>query len=192
MADASVDSLKRRIRHASPTPVPNSEELPEAAVAIIIDPEIRDGAVLLIQRRERQGDPWSGQVAFPGGHKSPTDRSFLDTAIREASEEVGIDLREHEVIGSLPQVHSLSRRVIVAPYVFQLRSKASVRPNQEVAEGFWVALKDLVTMTVKKIEVSAGNGRLTVNSYVVEDHVIWGLTYRILNILIDRPEPADP
>lgn len=185
-----IESLKNRLRHESSVLESMKNERPEAAVAIIIDPRHQGGSLLLIKRTEREGDPWSGQIAFPGGHKSTSDRAFLETAMREASEEVGIQLREHEVLGVLPLVYSRTRLVLVAPFVFQLKKDVIVRLNEEVAESFWAPLGDLSRIEATKSEVKVEDGRLTVNSYVFEDHVIWGLTFRIINILLSKREPS--
>src|SRR5208337_658874 len=106
---------------------------PDAAVAVIIDPQ-HEGSMLLIQRTEREGDPWSGQIAFPGGHKASGDRTLLDTAMREADEEVGIALRQHETLGALPPVRSRIRHISVAPFVFLLRVREEIQRNMEVAD----------------------------------------------------------
>jgi 8-oxo-dGTP pyrophosphatase MutT (NUDIX family) len=183
-----LELLKQRIRPASSAPVSENRGQPEAAVAIIIDPKNQGGSLLLIRRRERQDDPWSGQVAFPGGHKSLQDRDFLETAVREVSEEVGIDLAEHEMLGVLPHAYSRTRRILVTPFVFQLKSDVTIRLNQEVAESFWVPLGDLSRIASTKSEVFAQKNRLLVDSYVYDGHVIWGLTFRIINTLLDRPQ----
>jgi len=162
--------------------------LPEAAVALIIDPENQEGSLLLIRRLERQEDPWSGHVAFPGGHRSPLDRDLLQTAVREASEEVGIDLAQHDLLGVLPNVYPQTRRILVAPFVFQLRSSVRIRTNREVAGSFWVPLRDLSKGLWVKSEVSAENSRLLVDSYVYGGNVIWGLTFRIINTLFEKPQ----
>jgi 8-oxo-dGTP pyrophosphatase MutT (NUDIX family) len=143
----------------------------------------------LIRRQDREGDPWSGQVAFPGGYKSTNDAALLETAIREASEEVGIELREHEILGVLPPAYSRTRRVLVAPFVFQLKKDVAVRLNEEVAESFWVPLNELLRIRTTTSQVPVQQGRLTVDSYVFDDHVIWGLTFRIVNILLNKPQP---
>ena len=142
----------------------------------------------MIRRGEREEDPWSGHVAFPGGHKSPGDRDLLQTAVREALEEVGIDLAEHELLGVLPNVYSHTRRILVAPFVFQLGSSVTIRTNQEVAESFWIPLVDLSKNPSVKSEVSAQGSRLLVDSYVYGGNVIWGLTFRIINTLLGRPQ----
>lgn len=159
---------------------------PVAAVAVIIDPKNEGGSVLLIRRTERQGDPWSGQIAFPGGHKTPTDRTFLETVVREAWEEVGIQLREHEILGVLPLVYGHSRRVAVAPFAFQLKHEISVQRNEEVAESFWAPLSVLQNIAVNQSEVQVEEGRLVVDCYIYRGHTIWGMTFRIINSLLGR------
>lgn len=160
--------------------------LPGAAVAIIINPKDRDGSMLMIERTKRAGDPWSGQIAFPGGHKAAGDRTSLETAIREAKEEVGISLMEHEFLGILPLVPARTKEVLVAPFVFQLKRDVTVRCNQEVAASFWVPLNTLSQLKVCKSDVHFDDRDQAVDSYNYNDHVIWGLTFRIINILLAK------
>jgi 8-oxo-dGTP pyrophosphatase MutT (NUDIX family) len=125
-------------------------------------------------------------MAFPGGHKAAGDQTFLETAVREAQEEVGIRLREHALLGVLPLVSTRPRRVSVAPLVFQLKQEVLVRSNEEVAESFWVPLKALSELRMGKSVVHVEEGSFPVDSYTYKGHVIWGLTFRIVNILLGR------
>jgi 8-oxo-dGTP pyrophosphatase MutT (NUDIX family) len=165
-----------------------SQELdrPVAAVAIIINPKLEGGSLLLIKRAERESDPWSGQIAFPGGHKSSEDGTFLETVCREAYEEVGIRLGEQELLGVLPIVRAHTRQILVAPFVFQLATDVDVRTNEEVAESFWSPLSELKNLNTTTSQVQAEGRALNVDSYIFRDHVIWGLSYRIINILFDK------
>lgn len=183
-----IESLKHRLKSESSMRETLQESQPEAAVAIIIDSNRHGGSLLLIKRTEREGDPWSGQIAFPGGHKSALDRTFVETAIREASEEVGIQLTDQDLLGVLPLVYSRTKRVLVVPFVFLLRSDVVIHVNEEVAESFWISLSDLAKIEVAKHEIKIERVRITANCYVFDDHVIWGLTFRIINILLNRNE----
>ncbi len=180
-----LELLKRRIRSGSFSSE-SKETSPVAAIAIIVNPKDRGGSVLLIERRERLGDPWSGQIAFPGGHKAPGDRDSLETAIREAGEEVGIELREHTLLGHLPRVRAHTQRMQVVPYVFELKTSVMVRLNEEVSESFWAPLDSLNMLKASKTDVEVEEGKLSVDAYIYDGHVIWGLTFRIINTLLDR------
>ena len=90
--------------------------------------------MLLIRRAEREGDPWSGHMAFPGGHIEAGE-SPLEAAIRETEEEVGLSLTRHStLLGPLPPAHAQARarRVDMAiyPFVFEA-SEALPRPAQQ-------------------------------------------------------------
>jgi len=185
------DLASLRTRLLPQPPLASEKDLPTASVAIIINPKDRGGSILLIRRVERSGDPWSGQIGFPGGHKSPGDGGFLQTAMREAEEEVGVMLNQNQLLGALPLVITRSRRVQVVPFVFALRSEVTLRINREVAESFWVPLSDLMRLEAKKRSVHVVEGDFEVNSYDYNGRVIWGLTFRILNLLLNKRSEED-
>ena len=81
----------------------------QAAVAIILrehDEQTGQSDMLFIQRANRDGDPWSGQMAFPGGHREPEDPSLMAAAMRETHEEIGLSLATAEYLGSLESPRS--------------------------------------------------------------------------------------
>ena len=180
-----LNSLRLRLTpHLSPS---NSSD---AAVAIIINTS-QAASILLIKRVEREGDPWSGQTAFPGGHKSQTDPTLLETAIRETKEEVGIELEPRHLLGHLPSLPARTRRVKVTPFVFHLTSQPRLNANFEVAETFWASLAELMKIQPRKSEVEMNGKRLAVDSYLYHGHMIWGLTFRILNLLLNNRQKSE-
>jgi hypothetical protein len=70
--------------------------------------------------------------------------------------------------------------------VFRLKSTVSIQVNEEVADAFWIPLSDLEGLEAESREVRVNEGTLSADSYVVAGHVIWGLTFRIINLLLDR------
>jgi 8-oxo-dGTP pyrophosphatase MutT (NUDIX family) len=175
-----LESLKHRLSQGASSKAP-----PDASVAVIINVD-SEPSVLLIRRVERARDPWSGQIAFPGGHISSADDTFLDAAIRETLEEVGIDMRRHSFLGLLPFVLTETRGITVAPAVFQLEGRVELELNEEVAENFWASLNLLGKLPLTKAQVQSDSAIRTVDSYNYRGHVIWGLTFRILNLLLAR------
>src|SRR3954471_13642415 len=127
-----------------------------AAVAVVLAPgEAVLGSalsVLLVRRSEREGDPWSGHMALPGGHAQPEDADLLHTARRETLEEVGIDLGNAELLGQLDDVNVMrSAEMMVRPFVFWLGAEREALLSAEVAEVLWVPLDDLASDALRSI-----------------------------------------
>jgi len=157
-----------------------------AAVALVLRAGEAAGAELLfIRRAERTGDPWSGHVAFPGGRKDPTDASLEETAIRETYEETGIDLgRDGVILGQLddlqPRTPTLPP-VLVRPFVAALAPGVPLTLNDECVDAFWVPLAWLQDPGSRQESVVRVRGAdMRVPSYRRGEHVIWGMTERIL------------
>jgi 8-oxo-dGTP pyrophosphatase MutT (NUDIX family) len=165
----------------------------KAAVAAILRPSVNganETEVLLIRRAEREGDPWSGHMAFPGGHQEADDPSSFHTAQRETLEEVGLDLSRHEYLGQLDELPATIRAVRVgisiAPHVFALRGEANLRPNYEVAEIVWGELGPMARGEVDAVKDWTLEGQShRAPGFRVGGHVVWGLTHRMLLSLFD-------
>jgi 8-oxo-dGTP pyrophosphatase MutT (NUDIX family) len=161
-----------------------------AAVALIFR-EATDGEpeLLFIRRAEYPGDPWSGHVAFPGGRREAGDTSLEETAIRETREETGIDLAsDGKIIGQLDELQPQSIRLpelVVMPFVAVVNEPPSLTLTSEVAAAFWIPLSSLRDSdSWRDTEVMGSGFRLTKRAYHHEDHVIWGITERIVAQLI--------
>jgi hypothetical protein len=87
-------------------------------------------------------------------------------------------------------VYARTRRVQVAPFIFQLKTGVIVKSNEEVAEKFWVPLSILESSEVNRTEVKVDEGKLNVEAYIYGGNTVWGLTFRIINTLLDRKETS--
>jgi 8-oxo-dGTP pyrophosphatase MutT (NUDIX family) len=156
-----------------------------AVVAAIVDGR-GSPKILLIKRAERAGDPWSGQIAFPGGKMQQGDRTAKEAAMRETLEEVGFDLADTSEFlgyGRVTTTHTGSMDVV--PTVFVLKQDVEVRPNGEVASFRWVGLGRLMSRSARTtVPIESGGRVRRVPAYLVEDYVVWGLTRRILDSLL--------
>ncbi len=173
-----------------------SDPLRRAAVALILRAS-GAGALefLLIRRAEYAGDPWSGQVALPGGRREPGDGSLEETAIRETREETGIDLAAHgRILGRLDELQPSSPvlpAIAIAPYVAVHAGAAVMTLSAEVGGSFWVpldALRDARSWSEVTIELRGM--RREFPGFVYEGNVVWGLTERILTQFLKRLDPA--
>ena len=158
----------------------------EAVVAILLwdDPD-RGLQTLLVQRAEREGDPWSGQIGLPGGRVKQNIESPRTALHREVKEEVGIKLEEVGVeLGSLSVGHPMRRMEMrVQPWVYGLRAKPKVSLGSEIADSFWVNLSELPSK-MQMTEIMIRKEPRSVESYLVDGKVVWGFTYRVLTELL--------
>ncbi len=175
-------------------PADGGDDGPRAAVAAILR-EGRaggDAEVLLIRRAEHPDDPWSGHMAFPGGRRHETDRTDADTAIRETREEVGVDLDAHGLLLTrLADVAAVARGkrtgLTIAPFVYALRGEPALTFDPaEVSGAIWAPLGPLVRGEgAGTMRYEAEGQVIVLPSLDVAGHVVWGLTYRMLQLLFD-------
>ena len=172
-----------------PSGGPSSKPMPakrRAAVAMIVYPAGEGSQLLLIRRADRPGDPWSGQMAFPGGHTEPYDVDSRATAMRETMEEVGLNLSASEHLGALPAVAATARGVptgtVITPHVFAVHEPAPLSPNrQEVAATYWAPMGPMASGEWDTVKLLEHQGqRLSLPAISVEGNLVWGLTHRML------------
>ena len=179
--------IRERLASHEPETFSVRETTRQAAVAVILrEAEAGETDILFIKRAEKPGDPWSGHMAFPGGHKEEVDLDLKHAAIRETQEEIGLDLTVTDYLGPLDQQRAMPRgrplNMLIAPHVFSLRGDPAFSPNYEVDEVVWTRLGPLIANERHDWETRPMAGRPTLfNGYRLErGHFVWGLTYRML------------
>ena len=198
MSIALLQLLETRLEEHSPGKKLLRRLKKRSAVAMIL--QVREGElnILMIKRAERQGDPWSGHMAFPGGRMDPGDASAFAAAVRETEEEVGLVLgSEEECIGRLSDLSARPRLgalgMTVTPFVFRLEREVTFAPNYEVAEVVWVPLEFLLTIENREQMVwKYKDLEMTVPCYKYEGRTIWGLSLMMLDELLDLIEGKNP
>ena len=168
------------------------DEMRWAAVALIVAPD--PDAFLLIRRADRAGDPWSGHLALPGGRWHADDADLLATAIRETHEEVGIILEPTNLGGTLPDVvprTPVLPPISIRPFLFNLAERPPIVPNPEVAGTAWVELASLRRPGARhELAMDIRGEQRTFPAYRTPLGSVWGLTERILSLLLSQPPPA--
>lgn len=175
--DGYVEMLSKALRPVT------DEQGANAAVALLLKPEKTDLNVLFVKRVENLADPWSGQMAFPGGKRDLKDANLVKTVVRETLEETGINLlRRSRFLGVLTALSSRPRPELkILPFVVLLEHKPLIKLSEKELQGFvWISLDEIAK--------HRGSARLSfgeVPAFIIGNIVIWGLTYRILEDLLD-------
>ena len=191
-----MTDIKARLAAHQPTRFAPKRDTHQAAVAIVLRERANDTDVLLIKRAEKRGDPWSGDMAFPGGHREPQDADLTAAALRETQEEIGLIVDRANLIGELPQQRP-SRRgrtfdMLVAPFVFFVDGDPSFDLSHEVDAVVWSPLAPMHGGRSHASEDRLiGGVPMPFNGYRVRGgHFVWGLTYRMIESLFEALDPA--
>ena len=169
-----------------------------SAVAMILQVRAGELHILMIKRAEREGDPWSGHMAFPGGRMDKADAHGYAVAVRETAEEVGLSLGpQDQCIGRLSDLIARPRRgtfgMAVSPFVFRLEREVTFTLNHEVAEVVWVPLEFLLDTDNRERMVWKYKGlEIPMSCYLYEGRRIWGLSLMMLDELMDLVEGKNP
>jgi 8-oxo-dGTP diphosphatase len=160
----------------------SDEQGANASVAVLLKLDGGKLRVLFVRRVRNSRDPWSGQMALPGGKREAKDRNLKETVIRETLEETNISLLENcRFLGAMSAFQSKPRpETRVLPFVVLVEDEQSIRLNEnELEEYFWVSVEELVR---NRTRVGLGFGESP--AFVLGNMVIWGLTFRIIERLV--------
>ncbi|MQX51995.1 NUDIX hydrolase [Alcanivorax sediminis] len=174
------------LKKVRPQKLPFRRHVTRAAVALVQRDDPGQEALLFIQRARREGDPWSGDMAFPGGRLQASDTSSRDTAMRETREETGLDLYaggryQARLSDLLTRHHSRWRPMVVTPHVFRWQGDAALTLNHEARSGVWIPLDYLSDpVNHSTLPVNTPLGTLTFPCCRYQDYCIWGLSYSMM------------
>jgi 8-oxo-dGTP pyrophosphatase MutT (NUDIX family) len=162
------------------------DDAKKSAVLILMYPGVDGLYFPLIERTEYPG-VHSKQIGLPGGAWETEDADFVATALRETEEEIGVSRHAIEVLGQLSPLYIPPSNFWVQPVVGCVHTKPTFVPDPaEVASVIETALAQLHDpgiVTQSKIQHSSG-ASLTVPSFVIQGHVVWGATAMMLSELV--------
>ena len=190
-----IADIQARLSAYAPLRFSTGPETRQAAVAVVLRERGADTEVLFIKRAVKEGDPWSGDMAFPGGHREPADTDLMAAAMRETAEEIGLVIEPADLIGALSQQRPArnARRtdLLVAPYVFAIDGDPDFELSHEVAEVVWTRLAPMHTGDNRTTEHrSIGGTPIPFPGYRLgARHFVWGLTYRMMQTFFEALDP---
>ena len=152
------------------------------SVLILLYPEQESILFPLIKRPNYPG-AHSGQVSFPGG-KAEKGEGIVDTALREAHEEIGINPNDVEVIGQLSNFFVIPSNFIVTPVIGIVREQPQLKPdNHEVVKILLGNLDKILRQDAVRTKeiLAAGRYKMLAPHFEIENEVVWGATAMMLN-----------
>ncbi len=157
---------------------------PRAASVLIPLVARSEGLSLLLTRRTEHLSAHAGQISFPGGSAEASDASAIDTALREAEEEIGLARAHVDVLGTLPD-YLTGTGFCVTPVVALVTPPFSLQADPgEVAEVFEVPLAFLMDgLNHQRLSVQLPAGRRSFYAMPYGEYFIWGATAGMLRNL---------
>ncbi|MFQ5899745.1 MAG: NUDIX hydrolase, partial [Candidatus Methylomirabilia bacterium] len=165
-------------------------ELVPAAVLVLITN--RSGPHILFAKRSEEVAHHKGQISFPGGIVESRDGSRLQTALREAREEIGLSPDSVEILGALDDTETHATQFVITPFVGLVREAVAWRPDgKEIERVLEVPLQELLNPASFRVELwERGEKAIPVYFYEWGGPVIWGATARILKQFLDLLVPG--
>ncbi len=187
-----ANELERRLRAAFADHAPATVNLPDARAAAVLVPFYpAPEPTLIFTVRSEMLSKHKGQISFPGGSIDPDDATAADAALREAHEEIGLDPASVTVVGRLDDTPTFVSGYVVTPVVGVLSERPQLSPNPaEVSKILEVPLDELVDDIRREPGFSERGRTYPTEAWVWHGHVIWGVTARLLRVLLGRLSDA--
>jgi 8-oxo-dGTP pyrophosphatase MutT (NUDIX family) len=136
---------------------------------------------------ERRGDlrRHAGEISFPGGRRDPGEE-LLETALREAEEEIGLQRSAVEVVGALAPVGTFVTSYKIHPFVGLIEHGLPFEPNPSEVESVLLAPLDQLVAGYGRRRLVRRGVPIKTDSYLISERLIWGATARILGDLLER------
>jgi 8-oxo-dGTP pyrophosphatase MutT (NUDIX family) len=145
-----------------------------------------EGVRVVFTVRRRDLRRHAGEISFPGGRRDPGDRDLVATALREAQEEIGLTGADVTIVGALPPTSTFVTNYAIYPFVGLLAHGQRWHMSEREVEA-------VLEIPLSELRASLGTTQITrrgmtfeMPAYLVDEHVIWGATARIVDHLLER------
>ena len=181
------------LRLVTPMDISLQTNAKQSSVLILLFPKQSDICTVLMKRQDYEG-VHSGQISFPGGKFEKSDITFENNALREAHEEIGIDISKIKVIGELTSLYIPRSNFLVHPIVAYTRSFPDFNIDKKEVND--LIISDLNFFLNKKnifSKVFYTNNKIPVTApcYNLKGHHVWGATAMILSEFVEIISTTD-
>jgi 8-oxo-dGTP pyrophosphatase MutT (NUDIX family) len=165
---------------------------PLVKAAVLVPLVDRGEPCLVFAKRTDRVGTHRGQISFPGGRVDPSDAGFLEAALRESEEEIGLPRTAVEPLGALDDTETVATQFIITPFVGVVRTPVAWQPDgHEIEKVIEVPVAALLAQGCFRVEQWTRSGvTRDVYFYDYRDTTIWGATARILKQYLDLVGPA--
>jgi 8-oxo-dGTP pyrophosphatase MutT (NUDIX family) len=144
-----------------------------------------DNPGLVFTERRSDLNRHAGEISFPGGRRDEGEQ-LIETALREAEEEIGLARDNVELVGALPPVGTFVTNYKISPFVGLIDEEMRFKPNPTEVESVLIASLDDLAAGYEKRRLVRRGVPIKTDTYLIADKLIWGATARILATLFER------
>jgi len=141
---------------------------------------------VVLTRRRSDLRRHAGEISFPGGRRDAADADLRETALREAEEEIGLARELVSPLGELQPISTFATNYLIHPFVGLIPPGQSWRASpREVDAVLELPLHD-VRESRTRTQIERRGFTFEVDAYILDGHLIWGATFRIIEELLGR------
>ena len=177
---------------AGPDRGPAGEQVPAAVLAAIFLGGEPEEPHVVLTRRRADLRRHAGEISFPGGRSDAEDADLAETALREAEEEIGLPRAEVTMLGTLPPVSTFATNYVIHPFVASIPAGIAWSPSPREVDAVLELPVPALMAGRTRTRLERRGISFETDAYVVNDHLIWGATARIIEYLLERLQSTGP
>lgn len=181
----SQESQKSFLENLKKVRLPKfGKSIPTATAAVLVPICVVKGTVsLLYTVRSMQLRNHSGQISFPGG-KTDEGESFIETALRETEEEIGVNRKNIDIWGTAPSVPGRNNKILITPVIASLDINLDkLRLNTEEVHSVFTIPLSILCESKYQFHTQFQNG-ISLPVFVYKEYKVWGITAVITHMFL--------
>jgi len=168
---------------------PKPESPGPIAAAVLVPLFIADEQPCAVFTRRRTDlRRHAGEISFPGGRRDPEDADLAETALREAEEEIGLPRAQVRLLGQLPAVSTFVTGFQIHPFVGLIPAGLAWRVSEREVDAVLELPLRVLRESRTRTQITRRGITFETDAYIVDDHLIWGATARILEHLLEHQD----
>jgi 8-oxo-dGTP pyrophosphatase MutT (NUDIX family) len=171
-------------------PAPQGEIAAAVLVPLFLAGEAAEPHLVLTRRRADL-KRHAGEISFPGGRRDAGDTDLAETALREAEEEIGLPRNEVRLLGQLPPTSTFATNYVIHPFVGLIAEGRAWRLSAHEVDAVLELPLQALRAGRTRTRMERRGITFETDAYVVDEHLIWGATARILEHLLEELDSPD-